>query len=63
MTVDRLHNKLVINVPYAAYGTGLVLDLKENPINSNVPTRTTMTDDGFQILIDIPNIVRFKKDD
>lgn len=49
IAVDRLLNKLIVNVPYAAYGSGLIFNLKENPINSSIPTRTTLTDDGFQI--------------
>jgi hypothetical protein len=55
MMVTRNPNQLVVNVPYATYGRGLILDLKKNPINSTIPTRTVLTDDGFQIIIDIPN--------
>ena len=55
MTVERNPNQLVVNVPYSTYGRGLVLDLKKNPLNSTIPTRTVLTDSGFQIIIDIPN--------
>ena len=55
MTVDRKPNQLIIEVPFSLYGRGLVLDLKQNPINSNIPTRTVLTENGFKIFIDIPN--------
>lgn len=49
MTVNRQPNQLIVNVPYATYGRGLILDLKQNPLSSNIPTKTVLTDDGFQI--------------
>ena len=49
MTVDRRHNKLILNVPFSKYGEGLVLDLKENPLQSSIETKTLLTNNGFQI--------------
>lgn len=63
MTVNRQPNQLIVNVPYATYGRGLILDLKQNPLNSNIPTKTVLTDDGFQIQIDIPNKYGVKEEE
>jgi hypothetical protein len=47
MTIDRQPNKLIVNVPFSTYGRGLIFDLKQNPLNSIVPTKTVLTLDGF----------------
>jgi hypothetical protein len=63
MTVDRKHNKLIVNVPYSTYGESLILDLKENPLQSSIVSKTVLTNDGFQISIDIPNKKKVKMDE
>jgi hypothetical protein len=55
VTVDRYPNQLIVKVPYSNYGRGLIMDLKSNPFNTQIPTKTTLTAEGFYVTIDIPN--------
>ncbi len=55
MTVERKPNQLIVEVPFSQYGRGLILDLKKNPLNSTIPSKTVLTENGFKVEINIPN--------